>query len=313
MNKLSVIQRYSEVTHFDFISFIQSVQNFYKNEFEQIKKFFNKELDVLPGNYLQKFNELKRSYQLASGYFNRLVSSEENKVTVEHFELSNILNEIESILSYIENIPKWLKASRDNIFVINVPTFEYSPEQYDTLESIAIKFYGDVSRWVDIARDNDLRYTDVGGADWTNKKLKVPLKQVRLNDIICVIDAPIGDYMLGLDIDKDFEFVDDDIKVLTGEQTFEQACNIMFELAKGDIPQYPNVGHVVSQLVSANLGILTRSNIVNEVKKVFYSDPTVKNINILKISVDEDAVNIDYNIKSITNKFFEKRNKSIQV
>lgn len=303
------LERISE-ENFDFLSFLSELKNFYEDEFILIVNYFENADVIIPYKQLQKLRDLKVKYDLAMNILKTKIDKEE--VTLEHFQVQQIFNDFESLFGYMENIPKFLKTSNDNVYKTEKPVFEYTVKQNDTLETIAMYFYNDATQVPAILNENNLRYTDVNAVDWAGRKIKIPIQNAT-KDVAGVIDAPIGSLMLGKDIEKSFEFVDDDIKTLDGEETFEQSCNVMFNLSKGDIPEYPNYGHILRQLISSNMGFLVNSALVVEMKRLFNSDSTVKTFNVRSLNVTDDALFFDFHIRSINDYQFVKVKQNINL
>ena len=308
----SVIERYSEISKFDFISFIDDMKNFMDDDYPEIELYFKKGTEVAPTNSINNLKSLKNRYFLAVNALKNLIDSEEN-VTIEHFSIQEYIDSFESMIGYVENLPRYLKTSRDNVYITKRPMLEYKVTQGDTLESIALKFYNDESRWVDIAKENDISYYEVASSTWIGKIIKVPLKRINLTDVVGVIDALIGENMLGMDIKKEFVISDDDIETLSGDDTFEQSCAIMFGLSRGDIPEFPQVGHILNELIGSNLGIVSNSALVADLKRLFYSDPTVKLFTVSRVSLGEDSISMDFYIRNINDGTFNSKNYQVNI
>jgi len=302
----TIIEKYSRVGHFDFIKHFNDVMIFNSDKLSTIVEFFTSRKTMFPTNEINELKTLRENQNKANSLINDLISKDDNK-TLEHFDVQEIIDILDDTISLMENTPKFLRVSKDNVYSYKTPVIEYYVKQRDTLESISLKFFGTQERWQEIAEQNNVNYYEVGSNTWINRKLIIRLDTFT-NSIPGIIDIPIGEDMLGKDILKEFEFANDDINVVNGNDCFEQACNIMFDLKRGTVPEDYNFGHILNEAVGNNLQIFNNINIITELKRIFSVDPTVASFMFAGIKIVDDSVELNFAVISINGFSYEKEN-----
>jgi len=122
------------------------------------------------------------------------------------------------------------------------PEVEIPFNQGQTLESIERDRIGNSdwqNSWANLALKNDLReedYTPEGGF-LIKANFDFVASDFRIN---AIVDSPIGDRVLGLDIANKIEFDvnEQDLVVLSPKDTFTQNANNLLNLRKGDNPEF---------------------------------------------------------------------------
>src|SRR5690606_30604404 len=115
-----------------------------------------------------------------------------------------------------------------------------------------------------------------------------------------------GKSIYGKDIDRNFAFKDNDIRVLGPDETIMQAVEILSTLKKNDNPTYPYLGLQSSLTVGANRAILNFPVIFKQMSEAFSTDDTLKNFNITRLNVEEDALHIDFTVETRLGELIEK-------
>lgn len=307
----TVLQKYSRIGYFDFIAHFKAVEDFYKESFPEIVTFFKSKTGNFPREKIKSLEQLIKNQNIAVLMFRDFLDKEK-EITMEHFTLQEVFDNFTSLIDFMQNVPKFLRVSKENVFQYKVPMAEYQVKQFDTLESIALKYFGNQEKWEEIAVQNNLSYFEVGDSNWVGRVLKIRL-DLTTQIIPGIIDVPIAEDMLGKDICKEFEFLNDDIKTVSGDSCFEQSCIIMFNLHRGQIPENYNLGHVLNEVVGTNLQVFNNINVINEITNIFKIDPTVKDILLSDIEIEDDFVVANFLITSINGYQYNREKYYIKI
>ena len=168
-----------------------------------------------------------------------------------------------------------------------------------TMESISQNILQDLDSdddWTKIAIQNDLKEVDWDIDGGT--KLTLFREKFIQNFVTSVIDNMVGENIYGLDIQKKFEFLDDDLKVLNYKDTVFQTVNILANLKKGDIPEFKSLGVNAGLYVGSNIANLAYGSIVREITKTFASDDLFINFQIKEIKLKEDSFFINFQVET---------------
>jgi len=216
----------------------------------------------------------------------------------------NLLDKIEDIIKSLEIIKKSSKFLRSPITNLNYNEgiqSEYGLKQNETLETISrltLQNSDFDNNWVDLAVKNDLteeEYSNKGGV-----LLKIVFdKTYPINYLESVVDNLEGEKMYGKDLDRTITFVDDDLKVLTYKETIQQACDILCNLNKGDVPEFPDDGISSSIIVGSNLKAIAFPVIFRQYYSLFSKDDTFSSFSITNVGFYQDAVFIEAEIRTV--------------
>lgn len=285
------------VSKFDYKDFLNRFQNFYNDMFPTFASYWTLPDTPIDPTIVKEFEWLQSQiYILISDFRNVAVNTDYDTY---YFDFMQTLDDIRTIIETIYNYPKYIKVSNNYIDVFKDTVINYFVQQGDTPESIAYKFYGDTEKSNDIMMYNGLRYIDVDATNWVGTLLKIPIRtavQTQI-DIPGVIDVMAGDNMLGKDIDANFAFVNDDIATVNFQDCVLQSVGIILSVSKGSVPQYPQLGTMINQIIGQNLGALSLPFIASELKSLFGTDQTIKALNITNIAVVNDSAQFSLNFQ----------------
>jgi len=296
-----LLEALQETSEFDYDEYLSRYQAFYGGaQYVALVEYWNKRNNEAPLLAIQEFDWLYDRYFFLIEELHRQISLLSSMV-VSVFELLEFFADVKLVLDTTRNLPKYLRVSSNMVDVFDIPVEEYLVKQGDTLESIALQFYGDMDRYVDIAEFNGIPYYEVNVAGWVGKLIKVPLilakEQTRIPGII---DGQIGKSILGKDIKSEFAFLSNDIETVEHEDCFVQSIFLMLgEMPRGSLPEYPTLGNNLASIIGKNVGALSTNLIITDFQSLFNSDPTFANVRVTRVTYDEGVIQIGFEFSSI--------------
>lgn len=284
--------------YYNFSGYLLRYKNFCLEKLPKLVEYWKGNSSMIESDIIIEFNYLYQEYDNMIFAYELKLNSK--TVDLDFFEISEFLGNIKMFLDYIKNLPKYLKTSINFVDIFEQPVVDYFVKQGDTLESIAKEFYDDPEFYEYIMDYNGLNYYDVDSATWIGKKIKIPAKRIITKDVYGIVDGLVGKNVLGKDIDSSFHFDSEDIAVLIEEECFKKALeDILMEIPKGTVPEFPNVGNNVADILGKDAGLLKYNMIIRDLIKAVKHEPALDEINITNVGIKEDALFIDFEFTSV--------------
>lgn len=296
INKETLLE-FELLTNYPIQIFFKRIGDFLRIDFPQINSYYSGNIGSLNAQSFKNLDSLKLETETIFS------TIQFNKNVFTNFKWWGFVEKIEEIdnsLMKIDNLSKWLRSS------ISKGNFNPNPEvnitfnQGQTLESIERNSLGSDdwdNTWLDLAIKNDLKeedYTPEGGF-LIKANLNYNFNNFKINSIV---DNPIGDKILGVDIDKKITFEDNDLKVLSPKKTFLQTVTIKVNLKKNDNPEFPDEGISVNMIAGSNINTIAFPILFRQLTSSFKEDDTIKSFSITEIKREQDAVFIVFNVES---------------
>ncbi len=196
------------------------------------------------------------------------------------WEMVSYLEDLKSELFTVVKTSKFLRSSKTNFNFTGSVEFNHVLNQNQTLEEVAkdvLLSPNPENDWLEIAQRNDLDELDYTAEGGNELALSVNLASRNVN-VVGVIDNIIGERIHGLDIQKQIEFLDDDLKVLGFSDTIFQAVVILANLMKGDVPEFSDLGR--KAFVGKSSSALGFSSLARDLVETFSSDDTLAKFTI---------------------------------
>lgn len=291
-----VIRKFYKITRFKINDFLSESQTFFKEDLQEIIKFFKgyeKELDISKIKKLNKLSEecieITNLFSLNKGVMR----------TSDFWELLDKIEDIKSKLKYSQNISKYLRSSIISKADKSGFRFDYSLSNQQTLESVTQNILEErnwESEWINQAKDNDLKEED-----WDikgNKNLILNKRIFQSNLVTTIIDNTIGKRIYGKDIKRILEYEDDDLLILDYEKTALQSARILSSLNKRDIPEFPNLGLDLQLYKGSNFSQMNYASISREMKRNFATDDLFIDFEIKDLKHEEGDLIIEYEVNT---------------
>jgi len=180
-----------------------------------------------------------------------------------------------------------------------------------TLEDLAFQNLNDMSRWIELARLNNLvapyieEISTKARVKSFGDKLLIPSDGVQIDTNVRVVkenrfnrNLTETEKRLGIDIkldDKgDFIFNNSgDVEVITGGSNAAQQIRTKFNLEKGDLKYHPDIG--------IGLGVGTKiteaDQLYDQIVETILQDPRFEEITSLELSVEGSTINANLNLR----------------
>lgn len=299
-----IIEKYKRIFGINLVDYIGSYIYFLDKYSIDIINYYSGKVQTPNAVSFNILSNLMNSYKDLINLMNL------NKDQLTNIEDWQILDDLENIyikLLSISNISKFLRSSivKGN-FNLGV-NYDYGLKYGETLEKVSEEI-GDQdpqNDWNKIALKNDLEeeeYTPEGGfllkVNFTNK--------AQTYDILSVIDnIDKLEKVNGLDVYRTITFENDDLKILSYEETFKQAVDIILGLQKGDNPEFPDDGFD-KNILGGNLASLQYPIFFRQLASTFKKDDTINSFTLNNIKRDQDSFFFEFEIESKAHNLLEK-------
>jgi hypothetical protein len=286
------VDEFKKLTGYDIEAFLNDFVAFSANNYQSI-------VDYYSGGTLisEAFKEMDRLI----GESNRIEAIMELNAdrlkTNDHWVLVETIGDIQVNLWTCQNMSKWTRSSRLNQYDSSI-TVEKGLRQFETFETVA-KEAGSLdsdNEWSNIAIDNLITeedYTTEGG-----KIFWVKLQNSYNYGIPNIVDSLSGETIYGKDIVKKFEFVGNDLATISGNDAIKQSLSTKLDTVKGSIPEFPDRG-VDPQSTSTNVNSIQYPSIFRNLLNLFQDDARWKEVNLLDLYREDDAVFMKFEVKTI--------------
>lgn len=249
----------------------------------------------------KSFSELSRLLEESKHLTELINLNREVFTSVADWNLLEKLEEINHKLNVWSRISKFLRSPIVNLTYTQGIQSEYGMKQNETLESVNRQVLNALdfdNTWVDLAVTNNVReedYTPAGG-----KVLSVVFnKAIDFNIITSVIDNIEGEKVYGRDLTAKLTFLDHDLEVLEYFQTAKQSVEILCNLAKGDVPEFPEDGISFNLVVGSNLNNIAYPVLFRQYYNLFSKDDTFSAFSITNVSLEKDALYLEAEIRTV--------------
>ena len=291
------IYKFIKLTGFDIKSYALEFSRFVKGDYQKVVSYYRGTSENLDQDAAKAlFRITKESQRLEDVLIN---ITEFNRL--DDWNLVYYIDEIRIKLKVMNVISKFLRSAKYEGFNENTLNTYHTFSDHETPEMVAQSESGDPDNdWVDILRKNYVLETDyqaeVGG--WTIMLGRRSLTNRVLNS---VVDNLQGDKVYGIDMDVNFTYVDDDVKVLTPRETVKQSVLILGGLRQGDIPEYRSMGIGEQLVVGGNIGTLNVPFIVRQLSNTFATDDTLVQLSVKKVDRVGANLYIEYDVDTFFN------------
>lgn len=282
----------------DVYQFIEDFLIFIKVHSRNISEYYSGNIKVPNA---KSFSELTRLLNESKHLTELMNLNREVFTSVADWNLLEKLEEISHKLNVWSRISKFLRSPINNLTYTQGIQSEYGMKQNETLESVNRQLLNATdfdNTWVDLALSNNVReedYTSIGG-----KILSVVFnKVVDFNVITSVVDNIEGEKIYGRDLTTQLTFQDDDLLVLGYFQTAVQSVEIMCNLAKGDVPEFPEDGISFNLVVGSNLNNIAYPVLFRQYYNLFSKDDTFSAFSITNVSLERDALYLEAEIRTV--------------
>ena len=171
----------------------------------------------------------------------------------------------------------------------------------DTLQRIALRAYGDASRWGEIADYNRMRnathYAD-GRPLRVGDELSVPFGASSVeNDLGLARRGDVYGRDLRISVDGDLVLDDDDLSMIEGASNLEQGLRMRLLSEQGSATYYPEFG--LPLVLGASLTARSVAYCASHVDQQLRADPRVDDVRDIIVEDEGDALSVRVDVQPI--------------
>jgi hypothetical protein len=217
--------------------------------------------------------------------------------TLDMWEILDLFSETQIKLYTVKQTGKWMKSSRLTLNDTGTKINRVQ-NQNETIEMIADDVgYADIHNdWVDIAINNQVveeEYTMDGGTIFT-----IVLQNNFSVGLDNIVDYLTGKSVLGKDIARKINFVNNDLETVNFEKAIDQSFKIKIEAQKNSIPEFPFYG-VDNESIGTNVASISYPVLFKDLLTLFKQDKRWSEVNLIDIKRADDSIKMQFEAKSI--------------
>ena len=219
---------------------------------------------------------------------------------ISMWEILDNFTETQTKLSTIKSSARWLRSS--SLERNNTLQLEKHLRTGERFEDVARQLNSENPEddWMNITipqyiEETDYSFTDGGGIFYVN------LKNIGNNYLDTVVDVLVGDNILGRDIDLNFEFENDDLKIVVGDDAIRQALDAILSAQKGAIPEFKDYG-IANEFIGTTVNAIQYPSIFKNVMNMFQRDSRWGSVELMDVKREDDAVFLSLQCKTVTKK-----------
>ncbi|MBS0031612.1 hypothetical protein ACTJJ0_30810 [Chitinophaga sp. 22321] len=306
MIRFNTLQEFQQITGKNISEFFQKALNFFSNDYRSLSAYYAGKTSSIKSDPFARLAELE---SLSQVFFAAFHAHAPQLTNVKWWYLLEELENIDNRLRMIRNIHRWARSSRSNVSYLKNIELDYTMPAGQTLERISrdiLESSNPQDEWTDIALRNNLREEDYSADGGVNLKLTSPVNNRNIQ-VATVVDTMQGKSMLGKDLHRGLQFVDNDLRCLGYDETVYQSVEILACLKKNDNPHAPSDGLQSAVIVGANRASLNFPIIVRQLSATFATDDTLQDFAVNEIKVVDDNLFISYQVKTRLNETIDGR------
>lgn len=299
------LDNFKSLTTYDVKVFFTKYLDFIDTDYSSIIHYYNGSSSVAPNASFAKLDLLIKEQKKIIDAF---VLNSSSLEVYDFWVLLEYVEDIGHALETAKNSSKWLRSSVTANGYKQQVVSEYITSQGQGLEGVernVIRSNNFRDSWVNTALENELNEEDYdleGGA-----LIKIIYKNnasLFLEGVIDAIDEPKKTY--GLDIDRKISFVNDDLSILTYEDTIVQCTKILTDLTRESDPAYPDRGINRKAIIGGNILGISYPTVFRELAGNFATDDSFKSLSVVDVRRDGEAVLIDFKVETKAGDFFNQ-------
>lgn len=286
---MNLFEKFRNITNISIRSFYEDIIDFFDNYHQDIVNYYVNYNATYPTDAFNIYESICKRLDIL---ISKISFYKEN---FNDTEIWDLIEELDTFKLKLDSVKAYPRLYRVN-FVKKQNQQEgvcdtYVMTAHDTLESVARDYNQSVNDLMLINELQEENYSDKGGV-----KLILKNSVSSSLDVVeeeTVFDILIGKNILGKDIPNYFEIDDseEDLIVMTPEQTFLQSTQNLFKLKQGEIPEYPDLGvtkNIYMEVSQSDIGF-TFPIMLRQLMTTLATDDTILNFEIGDIDVDKET------------------------
>lgn len=292
-----ILQEFKKITNNDVEQYINNAVAFFSYSYNKLVDFYSGKSAQIEKRSFTELSLLEsQTQELFATFFNF-----QNRLSnAKWWILLEIIEEIDSRLQTARNINKWSKSSLTKVAYDPSLQVSYILKKSQTLERVAqdvLQTANPNDDWAGIATANNIKEEDYTINGGTQVQLKIPRVSQGIA-IDSVVDTMVGKNIYGKDLDRfiSYDTQEEDLTVLSPDDTVFQSVDILSNLKQNDNPDYPSDGLQSAVIAGNNRTALNFPIISRQIGSTFATDDSLKDFTINSINIDGTALNIEYEV-----------------
>lgn len=296
-----IANEFQNITKFDLLKYFTDCRDFFQNDYGEVYNYFSgksENIDVYKistlNNLVSRSSDLIRTFQTFSGKLGN----------VGYWELQQYCQDLRDTLERVTKLPKYcrtVKTSRGYKKYIQVSS---DLGGMKSTGDLAVELGG-------ITEDELILNNDLDEVKWEIDKLSSVEGFVdNSTDVVVttILEQPVGRNIYGKDICRFIDFEDNDLKIVKYEDNIEQKVDILLELHKGDVPEFPNLGKNI--VVGQPYSNYNYSELISDIQDDFLQDDLFLSADIVDLSFENGDIKVKCEIRT---KYSYSTTKSISI
>lgn len=295
-----IANEFENITKFALLQYFQDYRDFLQQDYSDVYAYYSGASESIDSSKINKIqsllvmsNNLTRTFQTFAGKLGN----------VGYWELQQYCQDLKDTLERITKLPKYCRTSKT---VRGYKPYIQVSEDIGgmrTIQDIADKV-GDISE-EELILNNDLEEQNYE----IDKLSQITAFVNNQSNVVVstIMEQPIGQKIYGRDINRKISFQDNDLSVVAYEDNIEQKCDILLNLNRGDIPEFPMLGKNITADSYSNYNY---AELVSDLRDNFFQDDMFESIDVVDIDVKEGDIFVTCNIKT---KYIYSTTKSTKV
>lgn len=284
-----IASEFENITKFNLLDYLVKYRDFLQNDYSDVYNYFAGISETIDANKLNKLtdlisksNDLIRTFHTFAGKLGN----------VGYWELQRYCQDLRDTLERINKFPKYCRTAKTSRGYKPYVQVEGEIGGLKTMKDFADELGGTVSE-EELLLNNDLQEQDYE----IDKLHKVNALVNNSNDIVVttILEQPIGRKIYGRDIDRKITFKDNDLSVVEYEDNVEQKCQVLLELNKGDVPEYPNFGKNIT--LGEGVANYNYAELMLDLQENFEQDDLFESVRIVDISTESLSGDIQIKVE----------------
>lgn len=303
-----IIIEFQNITKYPILDFLSRYKDFLINSYPRIDEYYSGRTESIENEHLNELVYLTKQCNEILSLFN---NSAKKFNKCGFWQLMDFICDLNETIEKINKLPKFRRTSKTKrgfkSYIQIHTNIGGMKTMEDTSNSIDIRNEQE-NNWPELMLNNDLNEDD-----WEIDGLKPITALIDNNNqvvVTTVLDQPIGDRIYGVDIDRNIDFYNNDLKLKEYQENILQKCDILSSLKKGDIPEIPGMG-INSQLFNgSSIKQILISELVKEITDSFMQNDLFESLSVSNVSFKDREMMMNLEIKT---KYDYKTTKTIPI
>lgn len=286
-----IVIEFENVTKFNLLKYFEEYKSFMQNDFTYVSSYYRGDTPSINSLYISNLKSLINKNKILLQQFINFSSKLSN---CGFWELQEYCQDLNDTLEKITKLPKYNRVSATKRGYQPYIQVEGLIGGMKTIQDLAQQINSDGINEISLILDNDLNESD-----WEIDKLS-SIKAFINNksDVVVetILEEPIGEKIYGRDIARKIEIEQNDLKIEEYEANIEQKCNILLELNRQDIPEFPNFGKNI--FTGSNVSNYNYTELVKDLRSVFLQNDLFESVEITNVSFEQGNINVTCEIKT---------------